>query len=113
MPMPLTPTQHRARLTALQSELTTRMANAERPLVERQADAMDESIRISTHEMQAEELSKMARRLREIKYALKRLDGADWNICECCGEEIADKRLVAAPWATLCRDCQEAEEKAA
>ena len=32
------------------------------------------------------------------------------NACG-CGKEIAEKRLMAAPWATQCIQCQEEAEK--
>ena len=40
--------------------------------------------------------------------ALARLDAGTWGTCRRCGEEIADERLEALPWAELCIDCQRA-----
>jgi DnaK suppressor protein len=45
-----------------------------------------------------------------ITAALVRLDEGDFGRCQECGEEIAEKRLRALPFATCCKDCQEAAE---
>jgi DnaK suppressor protein len=48
-----------------------------------------------------------AGRLREIEEALERLACDAYGTCEECGEEIAQKRLLAVPWARFCVHCQE------
>ena len=51
----------------------------------------------------------------KIKDALLRLDNRTFGICEECGEEISDERLIARPVTTLCIECkkrQETHEKA-
>ena len=56
------------------------------------------------------------RLLREVVTALRKLDEGGFGECERCGEEIAEKRLEALPFARYCIDCQrrvEREEKAA
>jgi DnaK suppressor protein len=45
-----------------------------------------------------------------ITAALARLDEGDYGRCQECGEEISEKRLHALPFASCCRDCQEAAE---
>jgi DnaK suppressor protein len=45
--------------------------------------------------------------LRDLQAALARLDGGSFGICPGCGEVIAEKRLDAVPWATLCMSCEE------
>lgn len=50
----------------------------------------------------------------KIKEALERIENGDYGICELCGEEISEARLVARPVTTFCIDCkkrQEMEEK--
>lgn len=46
--------------------------------------------------------------LRQIDHALTKLVDApeDYGLCEECEEEIAPRRLVLVPYATLCVDCQ-------
>ena len=48
--------------------------------------------------------------LRRIDEALQRLADGAYGICADCEEPIAEARLQALPFATLCRDCQEREE---
>lgn len=50
----------------------------------------------------------------KIKSALERIEDGTYGICEACGEDISEKRLLARPVTTLCIECkarQEAQEK--
>jgi DnaK suppressor protein len=51
--------------------------------------------------------------LNKINDALARLEQGDYGNCFDCGEEIAEKRLRALPFAVRCKDCEEAREIAA
>ena len=44
--------------------------------------------------------------LAQIDRALARLDDGTYGVCERCGNPIAEDRLRARPWATLCIDDQ-------
>jgi len=46
-----------------------------------------------------------------IDEALGRIRSGDYGHCQQCGQEIAVKRLEAAPWARHCVRCQELEEQ--
>ena len=48
--------------------------------------------------------------LNKINDALNRLDQGDYGNCYECGEEIAEKRLRALPFAVRCKDCEEQRE---
>ena len=48
--------------------------------------------------------------LNKITDALARLEQGDYGNCYDCGEEIAEKRLRALPFAVRCKDCEEARE---
>jgi DnaK suppressor protein len=50
--------------------------------------------------------------LNKINDALGRLEQGDYGYCFDCGEEIAEKRLRALPFAVRCKDCEEARENA-
>jgi len=50
--------------------------------------------------------------LRKIDEALVRLQGGKYGVCAECAGTIAEARLRALPFASLCRDCQEQEEEA-
>src|SRR5947208_5595914 len=48
--------------------------------------------------------------LNKINDALVRLEQGTYGNCFDCGEEIAEKRLRALPFAVRCKDCEEARE---
>lgn len=48
--------------------------------------------------------------LMQVRAALDRLDNGTYGICANCGKEINPKRLERLPYATLCIDCQSAQE---
>jgi DnaK suppressor protein len=49
--------------------------------------------------------------LQRIDEAVLRLQQGTYGICAGCDEPIAEARLRALPFATLCRNCQELEEE--
>ena len=46
----------------------------------------------------------------KIEEALGRIEDGSFGICESCGEEIGEERLVARPVTTLCFDCKKRQE---
>jgi DnaK suppressor protein len=69
-----------------------------------EADIQDD-IEFALIQMKSETLNK-------INDALVRLEQGDYGNCFECGEEIAEKRLRALPFAVRCKDCEEARENA-
>lgn len=69
-----------------------------------EADIQDD-IEFALIQMKAETLHK-------IEEALRRLDEGTFGYCFECGEEIAERRLRALPFAVRCKDCEEARETA-
>jgi DnaK suppressor protein len=53
-----------------------------------------------------------AETLHKIDVALRRLDEGTYGQCFECGDQIAETRLRALPFAVRCRDCEEAREAA-
>ena len=49
--------------------------------------------------------------LRKIDTALRRLRERDFGKCQGCSKDIGAKRLSAVPYAQLCIECQEQEDK--
>jgi DnaK suppressor protein len=47
----------------------------------------------------------------ELIDAIKRIDVGVYGICEECGKAISEKRLRAAPAATLCIECKAEAER--
>ncbi len=66
---------------------------------------IQEDIEFALIQMKAETLNK-------INDALARLENGEYGFCFECGEEIAEKRLRALPFAVRCKDCEEARETA-
>ena len=50
--------------------------------------------------------------LNKVDAALRRLDDGSYGDCFECGDEIAEARLRALPFAVRCKDCEEARETA-
>ncbi len=48
-----------------------------------------------------------------IDQALKRVETAEFGICQSCGVNINKKRLDVVPWTPLCIACQQKEEEEA
>jgi DnaK suppressor protein len=66
---------------------------------------IQEDIEFALIQMKAETLNK-------IDEALSRLEEGTYGHCFECGEEIAEARLRALPFAVRCKDCEEAREVA-
>ena len=66
---------------------------------------IQEDIEFALIQMKSETLNK-------INDAVVRLEQGDYGYCFDCGEEIAEKRLRALPFAVRCKDCEEAREVA-
>lgn len=56
-------------------------------------------------------LSAHRKLLYDIDEAVRKIGEGTYGICEECGEEITEKRLLVLPAATLCVDCQEQKEQ--
>ena len=66
---------------------------------------IQEDIEFALIQMKSETLTK-------VNDALIRLERGEYGNCFECGEEIAEKRLRALPFAVRCKDCEEAREVA-
>jgi DnaK suppressor protein len=66
---------------------------------------IQEDIEFALIQMKSETLNK-------INEALNRLEEGTYGNCFECGEEIAEARLRALPFAVRCKDCEEARETA-
>ncbi len=92
-----------------------RDVRAEGPWGGKQNDVLDavesseadiqEEIEFALIQMKSETLNK-------INDALARLEQGNYGNCFECGEEIAEKRLRALPFAVRCKDCEQARENA-
>jgi DnaK suppressor protein len=55
-------------------------------------------------------MSMKAETLNQITAALRRIEEGNYGDCFECGEEIAEARLRALPFAVRCRDCEQSHE---
>ena len=66
---------------------------------------IQEDIELALIQMKSETLNK-------VDDALRRLEQGSYGNCFECGDEIAEKRLRALPFAVRCKDCEQAKELA-
>ena len=74
-------------------------------------DALDQASRESNLAFELRLRDREQKLLKKIDKALKKIEEGTYGICEICGAEIDEKRLMARPEATLCIDCKRAQEK--
>jgi DnaK suppressor protein len=74
-------------------------------------DTGDEAVADLLSDLDAAEVSRDLAELREIETARTRLAAGTYGRCETCGREIAYERLLAAPAATRCVECQTLHER--
>lgn len=80
-------------------------------VIEPSAESMDNTQGQQLRETEGWLSSRDARLLREVIAALDRYKYGGWAMCECCGNEISDKRMAAVPWASRCVPCQEVADE--
>ena len=66
---------------------------------------IQEDIEIALMQMKSETLNR-------VNEALGRLEAGSYGFCYECGDEIAEARLRALPFALRCKDCEEEREAA-
>jgi len=73
-------------------------------------DAVESSEADIQEELEFALIQMKSETLNKVNDALKRLAQGDYGYCYECGEEIAEKRLRALPFAVRCKDCEEQRE---
>jgi len=73
-------------------------------------DAVESSEADIQEELEFALIQMKSETLNKINDALVRLEQGDYGYCYECGEEIAEKRLRALPFAVRCKDCEEQRE---
>jgi DnaK suppressor protein len=95
-------------LTAKVAELERFNRHREGITIERCADQLEEIQAASERALAVCNLDREFTQLRNIRAALRRIQGGSFGTCRQCDEDINPKRLTAVPWATFCIRCQEA-----
>jgi DnaK suppressor protein len=92
------------RLRSLESKIGSRLGE----LVDQRdalADTTDVASEESDRDMTLRVHDHERRLIDEIRAALRRIDEGDYGVCQSCGDDIGEKRLLARPVATYCIDC--------
>jgi RNA polymerase-binding protein DksA len=95
---------HRETPGSLEDETEEIVGNSDNHLGDAAAGTLDREIDY-TLEGNSEQL------LAQIDAALVRIEDGTYGTCTNCGKPIAEERLEAVPWATLCIDCQKAANR--
>lgn len=92
-------------------EIAKYISGETRQLVDTAIDEGDWAVVDISEDISLRRLSAHRKLLLDIDEALRKIREGTYGICEECGEEIAEKRLLVLPTATLCVDCKENREK--
>lgn len=83
------------RLATIKQQLhAEHSSDAEEQSQEREDDDMLHSLELETQQ-----------EIAQVSKALTRIVSGEYGRCECCGEQIDERRLDAIPYATLCITC--------
>lgn len=77
----------------------------------RKPDPVDQSTTNSGMALDVQTRNRQQNLIRQIDYALSRIDEGEYGYCEITGEPIGLRRLLARPIATMCIDVQENYER--
>ncbi len=80
---------------------------------ERPAEQTEESVDGVQRDIEITLFEAKVATLDRVYGALRRLEQGNYGNCPNCGDEIAEKRLMALPFAVRCKDCEEQREEAA
>ena len=94
-------------LERMQSELT----EPDEP-VGVSGDPADMAGSVSAREESYEIGSVESRAVAQIDYVLQRIDSGKYGVCEDCGKQIPPARMKAVPFAFLCVECKQRDERA-
>jgi RNA polymerase-binding protein DksA len=75
------------------------------------SDQADDADALSEAERNRALTGHTQRLLTQVDEALARMDDGTYGKCTNCGRPIAQARLMALPWASLCIDCQGKSER--
>ena len=95
---------HRETPGSLEDETEEVLGTSDNHLGDAASGTLDREIDYSLEENSEQVLA-------QIDEALKRIDDGTFGVCSNCGQQIAEERLEARPWATLCIDCKRKEER--
>ena len=94
--------QHKAELAERQQRVARHTRNRDEPLP---PDFAEQAVELENAETLVALDNEMSQEISQIDHALRRIDADKYLECEQCGEPIAERRLIAVPYATRCIQC--------
>ncbi|HQX82340.1 MAG TPA: TraR/DksA C4-type zinc finger protein [Vicinamibacterales bacterium] len=93
-----------------QVEVEGRVREGRAPRARDVGDSLDTSDADIQNSLEFALLQMRAATLAKIEEALVRLDSGHYGTCADCGDDIAERRLRALPFAVRCHDCEDQRE---
>jgi DnaK suppressor protein len=104
-------TRFQTLLEACVAELEHGTRHLDAIAVEQSADQIDEVQGSFDRDLAVSKIDRESKQLSEARAGLRRVAEGTFGVCQCCQEDIAQKRLAAIPWAALCISCQDIEDR--
>ena len=98
-------------LKEVKEEISKYVSGDNKQLVDTANDEGDWAQVDISEDLSLQRLSAHRKMMYNIDEAVRKIEEGTYGICEDCGEEISEKRLLVLPAATLCVDCQENKEQ--
>jgi len=98
-------------LKEVKEEISKYISGENKQLVDTANDDGDWAQVDISEDLSLQRLSAHRKMMHDIDDAVRKIGEGTYGICEECGEEISEKRLLVLPTATLCVDCQEQKEQ--
>ena len=98
-------------LEAKHAELAKVLRNRDAIAIEKSPDALDEVQHAAERELAIRNLDRESHLLRQVRFALRRIQEGTFGVCQHCEEDINAKRLAAVPWTQYCLNCQEMADR--
>jgi len=92
-------------------EIAKYISGETRQLVDTAVDEGDWAVVDISEDINLMRLDAHRKLMRDIDEALRKIREGTYGVCEECGEEISEKRLIILPTATLCVSCKETREQ--
>ncbi len=115
--------QFRQVLLKLRRKLSSNIGQLSKEALKTAGDTVDELSDVPTEHMADRGSDSFVRDLKlsilqnndtelcDVNLALEKIDQGTYGLCENCSEPIGTRRLTALPFARLCIQCREEEEK--
>ncbi len=115
--------QFRKMLLELKRKLTENIGNLQNDALKGAGETVDEMSDVPAEHMAERGSDNFARDLMikilqdsdaelcDINVALEKIEAGTYGLCETCSKKIIRKRLKALPFARLCIECKQAEER--